>query len=229
MNCPRCQTPYQPGSRFCGYCGHSLAEGRPGPGPGADPGSAPGPVPGPPEPELFTPVGLPTGAARPPGAFALGRPGGFWMRLAAYIIDSLATLLIFVLFWTVILSQPLPGFTGDWEESPAETDFWADYEASIQNFQDNPWSVFLYLIPLVYDTALISLWATTLGKRAFGLYVVRTDGSRVGPLRALSRHLLTALSANFTLGLIFLVVAFREDKRGLHDLICDTVVIRRYR
>lgn len=219
MNCPQCQTPYQPGSRFCGYCGHNLA-GEPH-GPGAVPRG----------PERFTPGdSRPRQQDRPPpGAFARGRPGGFWVRFLAYIIDFLAVLLLFVLLWTVILSQPLPGFTGDLGEDATETDFWAAYEASIQNFQDNPWSALIYLIPLVYDTALISLWATTLGKRAFRLYVVRTDGSRVGPLRALSRHLLTALSANFTLGLVFLMIAFREDKRGLHDLICDTVVIRRHR
>ena len=46
------------------------------------------------------------------------------------------------------------------------------------------------------------------------------------PGRALVRALATGLSA-IILGLGFLMVAFRKDKRGLHDLICDTKVIRR--
>ena len=63
-----------------------------------------------------------------------------------------------------------------------------------------------------------------MGKRLFRLYVVRTDGSRVGPGRALARHLASLLSM-LILGIGFLMIAFRQDKRGLHDLICDTVVI----
>jgi uncharacterized RDD family membrane protein YckC len=58
------------------------------------------------------------------------------------------------------------------------------------------------------------------------LYVVRTDGSRVGIGRALARYLAYVPSA-IILGGGFLMIAWRQDKRGLHDLICDTVVIRR--
>jgi len=89
--------------------------------------------------------------------------------------------------------------------------------------------VLVLFLTMAYDTALITYFATTVGKRAFGLYVVRTDGPRVGFVRALARHILSALSAHLTLGFIFLVVLFREDRRGVHDLLCDTVVIRRYR
>ena len=79
----------------------------------------------------------------------------------------------------------------------------------------------------IYNAALIAIWATTPGKRAFGLYVVRTDGSKVSAGMALARSLAAVVSTLTIIGILLIV--FRQDKRGLHDLICDTVVIRRRR
>ncbi len=146
-------------------------------------------------------------------AFALGAPGGFGLRFLAYLIDSLVVAVPLVLGW-VALGQPVPSEFAQILNPPP----------GYERLQ------FLVMIAaLLYDTLLIGYLATTAGKRAFGLYVVRSDGSRVGFGRALARHLLTAISANFTFGFIFLVVAIRQDRRGLHDLLCDTVVIRRQR
>ena len=60
------------------------------------------------------------------------------------------------------------------------------------------------------------------GKRVLGLYVLRPDGSRAG----LGRKFCRFLVSGFTSYIDFLMIAFRKDRRGLHDLICDTVVIR---
>jgi uncharacterized RDD family membrane protein YckC len=48
----------------------------------------------------------------------------------------------------------------------------------------------------------------------------------VSAARALVRYLAYFLSV-FTLGIGFIMVGLRQDKRGLHDLVCDTVVIQR--
>ena len=153
-------------------------------------------------------------------AFEMGSPGSFWLRAIAYIADTLVIVLPLVFLWA-ILGQPLPESSGTLSDQVSQQ--LTNPTPGFGRLQ------FLVLVTtLVYDTALITLWATTLGKRSFGLYVVRTDGSRIRPGRALARHVLTAVSANFTFGFIFLVAAFRADRRGVHDLICDTVVIRRY-
>lgn len=248
LQCPSCQHPYSPGNRFCGNCGFNLAEAPPVDSETAPPAVAPEPPPQtyqPPEfqdepvrqgpqslscPRCFQ-INEPDSAycwgcgapllysahSRPAGhqlaAFELGSPGGFWLRSVAYIIDTLAVVLPLVFLW-LLLGQPVP----------ENFDQILDPPPGYERLQ-----ILVMAATLIYDTALITLWATTLGKRAFGLYVVRSDGSRVGLVRALARHIVTALSANFTLGFIFLVVAFRQDRRGLHDIICDTVVIRRYR
>ena len=135
--------------------------------------------------------------------FSPHSPAGFWVRSLAYIIDvliiSFASLVI-----VVVLMGDLTSFI---IESPRFNNLVA-------------------LLTLVYNTVLIGVCATTGGKHQFRLSVVRTDGSQIGPGRALARAIATGLSA-IILGLGFLMVAFRKDKRGLHDLICDTKVIRR--
>ena len=210
MNCPACQTPYNPGNRFCGRCGADLSAAS------AEPPAAPE-TPA----ATFHPY-----AASPdvgPAASALGEPAGFWIRALPFIIDYFIVVAIFLLLWVVVLGQSIPTPT-TWAELAAElADPNSEYNA--QGFNRTALS---WVLAIIYHAALISLWATTLGKRVFGIYVVRTDGSRVGLGRAAARQAIKTLS-EFTVGLIFLLVAFREDKRGLHDLICDTVVLRRDR
>ena len=59
------------------------------------------------------------------------------------------------------------------------------------------------------------------GKRVLGLYVLRPDGSMAG----LGRKFCRFLVSGFTSYIDFLMIAFRKDRRGLHDLICDTIVV----
>ena len=240
--CQYCQYPYAPGNRFCGNCGRSLTEEM---AEANAPEAASAPL-APTETETVqeetvSPATVPCprclqpneassvyclscgtslyggageGWRRPqPAAFELGSPGGFWFRAVAYIVDSLAVVFPLVMLW-ILTGQPVPESFDEILNPPP------GYERL---------QLLVMFTTLVYDTALITFFATTVGKRALGMYVLRSDGSRVGPGRALARHLLTAVSMNLTLGFIFLVVAFRQDRRGLHDLICDTVVIRRRR
>ena len=79
---------------------------------------------------------------------------------------------------------------------------------------------------IVYYTVAVSAWATTIGKRSLGMYVLRPDSSKVGPGRALARYFAGILSM-LIFGVGYLMIALRSDQRGLHDLICDTVVVRK--
>ena len=81
------------------------------------------------------------------------------------------------------------------------------------------------ILVALYFTMAVAVLATTIGKRLFGLYVKRTDGSRVGGGRALVRCVMYSVSAIiFFVG--FIMIALQSDKRGLHGLICDTRVVR---
>ena len=214
--CGHCGRGNEPGAHFCNGCGRSLAGGA-----GAERGG------GPPGPARVCPrchrgneplsqfcyhCGLPfeglSGDVRTvplPPAFASGRPAGFCARFVAFIIDSV----VLVTALGVIL--PLFG-------------------SSIQDYYGGEEFSGADLISIalgaVYATLLVGTFSTTVGKRALNLYVLRPDGSRVGYGRALARHFATALSV-LLLGVGLLMIAFRSDKRGLHDLLADTVVVMR--
>jgi uncharacterized RDD family membrane protein YckC len=58
------------------------------------------------------------------------------------------------------------------------------------------------------------------------LKIVESEGGKVTYARAVGRHFAKYISM-ITLYIGFLMAAFDEQKRSLHDRICDTRVIRR--
>ena len=69
-----------------------------------------------------------------------------------------------------------------------------------------------------------SAWQGTLGKLALGIRVTDLQGKRISFPRALGRYFAKILSA-IILGIGFLMVAWIQRKQGLHDMICDTLVL----
>ncbi len=126
--------------------------------------------------------------------------GGFQIRLVAFFIDAIAVFLVVAVLLSVI-------------DTPITNWFTVIY-----------WTEITLGAP--YFALLVGSWSSTLGKRLFGLSVVRLDGSKVGYGRAFGRYLCYSLSF-WTFGIGFLMILFRNDKRGLHDLICDTKVVYR--
>ena len=136
-----------------------------------------------------------------------GVPAGFWIRLIAWFIDSILLIGVQLLLLTLIPGVSIEGYYSD---------------ESLWTWPD----AMMTIASAVYYTVGVSVFSTTVGKRAFGLYVLRSDGSRVSGLRAFCRHLASGLSF-LLLGIGYLVIVFNRDKRGLHDYICNTVVIKR--
>jgi uncharacterized RDD family membrane protein YckC len=83
-----------------------------------------------------------------------------------------------------------------------------------------------YAIPAAYDTWFVGKYGATLGKMACKIKIVVADGSSVTYLRAFGRHFGKWLSS-IILGIGFIMAAFDEEKRTLHDRICETRVIRK--
>ncbi|GAB1594774.1 RDD family protein [Lysobacter claricitrinus] len=86
-----------------------------------------------------------------------------------------------------------------------------------------------FCIPATYQGAMLSSgWRATLGKRLTGTKVVRSDGSPIGFWRGFLRNVFFAVtSAMCGLGAIasaIMTVAL-DRRQGLHDLVCDTVVV----
>lgn len=86
--------------------------------------------------------------------------------------------------------------------------------------------VFSIGFPVAYETYFVGKYGATLGKMAVGIKVVMSDGSPVSNGRAFGRVWAYFLSA-LVLYIGFIMAAFDEEKRSLHDRICDTRVVRK--
>jgi uncharacterized RDD family membrane protein YckC len=84
-----------------------------------------------------------------------------------------------------------------------------------------PFFGFLFLF---YFTSLTTGGEATVGKKLFGLRVVRKDGSELGPARALVRSISYLISVSFLLVSILMVLLLEGTTP--HDLITDTQVVR---
>ena len=84
---------------------------------------------------------------------------------------------------------------------------------------------------VLYPTLMETLWGgRTLGKAAFGLRVVKTDGGPAGFLDAAIRAALGLLEVWGTLGSLgFLTMLFSKRGQRLGDMVAGTVVLRQRR
>ncbi len=131
--------------------------------------------------------------------------GGFWIRVVAYIIDAI--LLSF--------ASGVIGFATDMNM----------FEADYRNF--NPAGNLLSVVIGWLYFALLesSQRGATVGKMAVGLRVVTDQGQRLTFMNATGRYFAKFISA-IILGIGFIMVAFTDRKRGLHDMIAGTLVIK---
>jgi uncharacterized RDD family membrane protein YckC len=127
---------------------------------------------------------------------------GFWIRVGAKIIDGIIiTVVGFVLIFLVnfLIRNAIAG-------------------GILQNL------IYFALI-IFYATYFLGKYGATPGKMACGLKVVRPDGEKMSYARACGRFFAEFLST-LILYIGYILVAFDEERRALHDRICDTRVIR---
>ena len=209
--CPNCGGANPPDSRFCRICGMGLISATPA----APPLPAAAPCPrcqasNTEDADFCYACGLPFDepGRRPAAQEITGAvPSGFWIRLLAWLIDSIALLATEL---AIVAALPGISFTRYWDGSEF---MWTFNEIS-------------FFLAIAYYTLGVSLFSTTIGKRLLGLYVLRRDGSKISLPRAFCRYL-AYIPSYLLLCIGFLMIGIRRDKRGLHDRICDTVVIKR--
>jgi uncharacterized RDD family membrane protein YckC len=135
---------------------------------------------------------------------------GFWIRLGALMIDGfILGLANFLLFVPLGILVPMS------EDNPFVVLSFMPLFIIVQ-----------YAIPAVYDTWFVGKYGATPGKMACRLKVVVEDGGQVTYLRALGRHFAKWLSS-MILAIGFIMAAFDDQKRTLHDRICETRVVRK--
>ncbi len=145
------------------------------------------------------------------GAYGVlsARFGGFWIRLGAVLLDALIMLPVSLvlkfaasyLFPATLVYDAARGFG-------PQIAYW----------------VFSMCVGAAYDVFFTGRFGGTPGKLICNLRVVRSDGTRVTYGRAVGRYF-AKLVNNFTLTIGFLIAAFDDQKRALHDHMADTRIV----
>lgn len=139
--------------------------------------------------------------------------GGFWLRLIAYVIDSILLTVV-----STVVGAVFGFLIGA-----------SMVDAPLQAIEDTAGAVGGLLglfITWVYFAAMhSSKWQATLGKKAVGLIVVDKEGNRIGFGRATGRLVATFLSY-FLLLLGYFMAGWTKRKRSLHDMIAGTLVVK---
>ena len=151
---------------------------------------------------------------RLPGAV---RYGGFWLRCAALIVDSVALYMVGMVFFAIAFAIS----SIDWM-NPVKS------QADVIKLLSLEGGLLLVniVVAAVYETWLIGRYGATLGKMVCQLKVVMSDGGKLSYGRALGRHFAKYLSS-FTLGIGYIMAGVDDEKRALHDRICDTRVVKK--
>jgi uncharacterized RDD family membrane protein YckC len=135
--------------------------------------------------------------------------GEFTPRFWAYVIDNI------LFIWLPMCILILLGVSGLFDKN-ISTIFYV---------------LALYGVPIFYilycTFSDCSSNQATYGKRRKEVYVVKYDGTRLSFIRALIREVLRVLFCSPILGILnALVIDYSQDKRGLHDRLAGTIVLK---
>jgi uncharacterized RDD family membrane protein YckC len=137
-----------------------------------------------------------------------GQHAGFASRFIAFIVDCAVSIAVFMLVLGAA-SFAASVLTG----------------SSIHWSRENTWVVVAFFAwEFLYYAYFWTASGKTPGMVLLGVQVVGQDGSTVGTRRGLVRTLAFPLSF-LLLGLGFLGILVRRDRRALHDVIADTAVV----
>jgi uncharacterized RDD family membrane protein YckC len=131
--------------------------------------------------------------------------GGFWLRVVAYIIDGVV---LNIATWIIALVAGVDIFAGGTSNLALTTN-----------------GISLVISWLYFALMESSERGATLGKMALSLRVVTENGQRLSFANATGRFFAKIVSA-LILGIGFIMVGFTDRKRGLHDMMASTLVVK---
>jgi len=136
---------------------------------------------------------------------------GFWLRFAAYLIDTLVLGVVFVPVGVVMgVIMAASGSDENSEMMP------------LVNMGINVGSI---VAGWLYSSLLeSSSWQATVGKKLIGLRVTDLNGYRISFGKATGRYFGKILSSMICL-VGFIMVAFTEKQQALHDQLAGTLVV----
>ena len=137
---------------------------------------------------------------------------GFWVRLGAYLIDSiivtvglLAVRLVWIGVGALISGTILDGNVL--------------FHYSLKD-------IVLYIFKVMYFVLLTWCTGTTIGKYLMNLRVVPADRSqKLSFLDVLYRETIGRFLCGISIWIGYIIIGVDKEKRGFHDMLCDTRVV----
>ena len=132
------------------------------------------------------------------------------MRLAAYLID-----MIFLGLATFIVKVPMffASFNPD------------SFLSKPLLFKFNFVDILFYVIGAAYFILLTYYTGSTFGKKLLNLKVISSDSEKLTLINVIYRETIGKYLSSVVLCIGYILIGFDEQKRGLHDMLCDTRVI----
>ncbi|MFK5927234.1 MAG: RDD family protein [Desulfuromusa sp.] len=135
---------------------------------------------------------------------------GFWMRVVATFIDAF---IVFVLQFLLGSLLALAGFAAvSGKGTPG------NIAILVQ--------LFGFALSFAYYVFFTGYCGQTPGKMALRIKVIRCDGSQLSYGRAAFREIPAKFISGIIFGIGYLMVAFDDQKQGLHDRMANTYVIK---
>ena len=137
---------------------------------------------------------------------------GFWVRLSAYVIDSVVVFTGLLIVRLIFAGISLAG--GD---AITGTDILFHYSLK---------DIVLYGLKVLYFIAFTYLTGTTLGKKAMNLRVVSSNPEeKLTLLNVVYRETVGRFLCSLPVNIGYIVAGIDSEKRGFHDMLCDTRVV----
>lgn len=172
------------------------------------------------------------------------RYAGFWRRLNAYSIDAMIVVVLTalpdMLFGGSAMAQTAEDIetlkqmglipeSGDSQELLqtliAQSGGTASLNGMLENFAYD--ITLAVIISALYNIGFVaSRWQATPGKYWLGMKVVMRDGSPLTLVQSAYRHVMSGVSMVILGGMGYITMAFSPEKAALHDMICNTRVMR---
>lgn len=136
---------------------------------------------------------------------------GFWVRLWAYAIDSVLAFLLVSIARLFML-----GVTAVLEGTPLGGNVLFQYTLK---------DIILYGFHVLYFILFTYYTGTTPGKKLLNLRVIRAEGGKPSFIDVVFRETVGRFLCGVILNVGYIMAGLDQEKRGLHDILCDTRVV----
>jgi uncharacterized RDD family membrane protein YckC len=163
---------------------------------------------------------------------------GFWVRFGAYLVDSLIIgIIVNIIVWIPILIL-FAVLSGKYADAVIARCGNSDFINSTCDISDIIAPDLALIAITIVLAGLIATFGSlayyvigtakgaTLGKKAFGLRVIKVDGSKPGFGTALLRQTIGYFVSGVIFYLGFIWIGIDNNKQGWHDKISSTYVIK---